>query len=62
MKCWRIAICDDEIVLLPQLASVIKNAFRKRDLYVELEAFSSSADLLKQIFNVLRFLFKGIHA
>lgn len=51
MKCWRIAICDDEIVLLPQLASVIKNAFRKRDLYVELEAFSSSADLLKQIFN-----------
>ena len=49
MKSWKTAVCDDEIMLLPQLAAVIKNAFRKRELTASLEVFSSAEDLLKQI-------------
>lgn len=51
MKTWRVAICDDEIILLPQLAAVIKNAFRRRDLNLQLETFSSASELLKLVFD-----------
>lgn len=38
MKNWKAAVCDDEIFLLPQLAAVIKNAFRRRELNVDLDS------------------------
>ena len=51
MKNWKAAVCDDEILLLPQLAAVIKNAFRRRDLSVDLDTYSSAPELLGQIFD-----------
>lgn len=41
-----IAICDDEILLLPYLSSAIRNAFRERGFPVELHTFSAARDLL----------------
>lgn len=51
MKNWKAAVCDDEILLLPQLAAVIKNAFRRRELNVDLDTYSSAPELLGQIFD-----------
>lgn len=45
----QIAVCDDEILLLPYLSSAIQNAFREQGFPVELYTFSSARDLLADV-------------
>lgn len=51
MKKIRIAICDDEILLLPRLAATINNYFLKIGMITETATFSASADLLDSLYN-----------
>lgn len=51
----QIAICDDEIVLLPELTSMIEACFRKHRRTIDPHSFSTSADLLRQIRTGTRF-------
>ena len=44
-----IAICDDEILLLPYLSSAVRNAFRERGFPVAMHTFSASRDLLADV-------------
>lgn len=46
----NIAICDDEILLLPQLASVIKGLFLNHNLETNPDTFSSAAELLTHLY------------
>ena len=50
MEKIKVAICDDEIILLPQLASVIRDLLRKQKFEAETSTFSSSAELLKALY------------
>ena len=50
MEKIKVAICDDEIILLPQLASVIRDLLRKQKFEAEASTFSSSAELLKALY------------
>ena len=46
----KVAICDDEILLLPQLAAVIKRFFLTQNLETKPDTFSSSAELLAKLY------------
>lgn len=50
MEKIKVAICDDEIILLPQLASVIRDLLRKQEFEADAFTFSSAADLLKSLY------------
>ena len=50
MEKIKVAICDDEIILLPQLASVIRDLLRKQKFEADAFTFSSAADLLKSLY------------
>ena len=45
----KVAICDDEILLLPQLAAMIRRFFLTHNLEVKPDTFSSSAELLARL-------------
>ncbi len=46
----KVAICDDEILLLPQLAAMIRRFFLTNNLEVKPDTFSSSAELLARLY------------
>ena len=50
MEKIKVAICDDEIILLPQLASVIRDLLRKQKFEADAFTFASAADLLKSLY------------
>ena len=50
METVRVAICDDEILLLPQLSSMIKGFFCTYNLEVSLDTFSTAAGLLEKVY------------
>lgn len=50
MEKVKIAICDDEILLLPQLASIIKAFFHSHNLEAIPQTFSSAAELLNHLY------------
>ena len=50
MEAIPIAICDDEILLLPQLTAVIRDSFNKAGNPVAAESFSTAASLLREIY------------
>ncbi len=49
METFRIAICDDEILLLPHLSAMIRRYFTTQNLTCETVTFSSSTELSEQI-------------
>ena len=50
-KKLRVAVCDDEILLLPQLTAMIQNLFLKNDMEVQADSFSTSAALLQALYS-----------
>ena len=51
MEKVRVAICDDEILLLPQLSSMIRGFFREYNLEARPDTFSAAADLLGRLYD-----------
>lgn len=50
MEKIKAAICDDEILLLPQLASMIKELFYSHNFIVDPDTFSSASELLSHLY------------
>lgn len=55
MNTINIAICDDEILLLPHLSALIRQKFFSRGLTAETTTFSSSAELLRYLYETGNF-------
>ncbi len=51
MDQFRVAICDDEILLLPQLSSMVKSYFRSQNFETEPDTFASAQDLLHSLYH-----------
>ena len=52
MHKFRVAICDDEILLLPQLSSMVKSFFRSQNFETEPDTFASAQELLHSLYHV----------